>query len=211
MEAPEAVLKLLQDDAATEGEGRAAPQSPATTVVSARPADALRAAALVARSHGVAPILLSDRIEGEAQSVAAAMAEDLKTRLKASPASHRPFFLISGGETTVTLGDDDYGRGGRNTEFLLALALALDGVAGVSAIACDTDGIDGDGPAAGAIIDPNTLARARRLGLDPEDGLRRHDSQGFFAALGDLITTGPTRTNVNDFRAILVAPSWRSN
>jgi hydroxypyruvate reductase len=110
--------------------------------------------------------------------------------------------LISGGETTVTV--RGAGRGGRNGEFLLALAIALGGARGVHAIACDTDGVDGSGDNAGAVLGDDTLARAAALGLDPEAYLADNDSYGFFAALGDLVTTGPTRTNVNDFRAILI-------
>ncbi len=96
------------------------------------------------------------------------------------------------------------GRGGRNTEYLLGLALALDGRPGISALACDTDGIDGSEDNAGAVVTPRTLARARAAGLDPVDCLAANDAYGLFAALGDLVVTGPTRTNVNDFRAILV-------
>jgi hydroxypyruvate reductase len=119
----------------------------------------------------------------------------------------RPTVLLSGGETTVTLGPGKPGRGGRNTEFLLALSLALDGARGVWALAADTDGEDGaSGGAAGALMGPDTLSRARTLSLRPVASLDAHDSGGFFEALGDLLITGPTRTNVNDFRAILVLP-----
>ncbi|MBT6512800.1 MAG: glycerate kinase, partial [Rhodospirillaceae bacterium] len=109
----------------------------------------------------------------------------------------------SGGETTVTLRGEG-GSGGRNQKFLLALAVALDGAPGMHALACDTDGIDGFSRAAGAIIDPDTLSRARSLGIEPRDALARQDSGGFFAALDDAVITGPTRTNVNDFHAILI-------
>jgi hydroxypyruvate reductase len=115
-----------------------------------------------------------------------------------------PAVLISGGETTVTVRGN--GRGGRNTEFLLALAIALDGHPHIHAIACGTDGIDGTEDNAGAILGPDSLARARALGLDPAAHLANNDTYGFFAALGDLVVTGPTRTNVNDFRAILIEP-----
>ncbi len=115
--------------------------------------------------------------------------------------------LLSGGETTVTV--RGRGRGGRNAEFLLALALALDGAPGVHAIACDTDGIDGTEDNAGALIGPDTLARAGRLGLDARARLADNDGYGFFATLGDIVVTGPTLTNVNDFRAILVLPDPR--
>jgi glycerate 2-kinase len=111
--------------------------------------------------------------------------------------------LLSGGETTVAVRGT--GRGGRNAEFALALALALDGAPGIHAIACDTDGIDGTEDNAGALIDPTTIRRARAQGLDPERMLDAHDSYTFFKALGDLVVTGPTRTNVNDFRAVLIS------
>jgi hydroxypyruvate reductase len=110
--------------------------------------------------------------------------------------------LLSGGETTVTVRSD--GRGGRNAEYALGLALALDGHPGISAIACDTDGVDGTEDNAGAVVTPNTLIRAGEAGLDPVAALAANDAYGLFAALGDLVVTGPTLTNVNDFRAILV-------
>ena len=116
---------------------------------------------------------------------------------------HRHGVLISGGETTVTM-DALGGTGGPNCEYLLALAVALDGAPNVHAIACDTDGIDGSTDAAGAFIGPDTLTRARAAGMDARDMLGRHDSYEFFRQLGDLVVTGPTRTNVNDFRAVLV-------
>ena len=112
--------------------------------------------------------------------------------------------ILSGGETTVTIRGS--GRGGPNAEYALALALALDGAAGITALAADSDGIDGSEDNAGAICLPDTLVRARAAGLDPQGHLADNDSYGFFAALGDLVMSGPTRTNVNDFRAILVAP-----
>ncbi|NQU72936.1 MAG: glycerate kinase, partial [Rhodospirillales bacterium] len=111
--------------------------------------------------------------------------------------------LLSGGEVTVTLGEAG-GKGGPNAEYALALAIALDGCADIHAIACDTDGIDGDGDAAGALISPHTLTRAAAAGMDPRAMLDRHDSYGFFNKLGDHVITGPTRTNVNDFRAVLI-------
>lgn len=166
----------------------------------ATPARALAAAAGVARAHGLEPILLGDDIEGESRLVAQEMARLVRAHSK-------PTVLISGGETTVTLGDQGGGRGGRNTEFALSLACELDGLAGVWALACDTDGEDGANlGAAGAIVRPDTLRRAREAGLDPRAALAAHDSGSFFAALGDLVTTGPTLTNVNDFRAIVILP-----
>ena len=166
----------------------------------ARPADAQEAAAAAARARGVAPTLLGADLEGEARDLAIEHA-----RLsKQAPAG----VLISGGETTVTIDNATTpgGRGGRNCEYLLALAIALDGAPGIHALACDTDGIDGTEDAAGAFISPDTLTRARDAGLDPAAMLRDHDSYSFFERLGDLIVTGPTRTNVNDFRAILISP-----
>mgnify|MGYP003668038877 CR=1 FL=1 len=164
----------------------------------ARPADALAAAAAHARRAGIAATVLGDAIEGEARAVAA----DHAARALSAPSG----ILISGGETTVTIGKGETsGKGGRNCEYLLALAVALDGAPGIHAIACDTDGIDGTEDAAGAMIGPDTLRRGQALGLDAGAFLREHDSYSYFAALGDLIVTGPTRTNVNDFRAILIA------
>ncbi len=157
----------------------------------------LEAAAVVARQAGIVSILLGDDIEGEARVVAAEQA-----RLALSQAT--PCVLISGGETSVTVRGN--GRGGRNAEYLLALAIALDGVAGIHAIACDTDGIDGTEDNAGALLGPDSLARARGLELGAQAMLDDNDGYGFFSALGDLVVTGPTRTNVNDFRAILVLP-----
>ena len=160
-----------------------------------RPADALEAAMGRARRHGLPARNLGDDLEGEARELARGHA--------ALARAMAPGAVVSGGETTVTIARPG-GRGGRNCEYLLALAIALDGAAGIHAIACDTDGIDGTEDAAGAVIGPDTLARARALGLDAAAMLDGHDSYGFFSALGDLVVTGPTLTNVNDFRAILV-------
>lgn len=172
--------------------------SASTFTLIACPADAQAAAAEAARARGIAPILLGADLEGEARDVAA---EHARLSQKSPPG-----VLISGGETTVTVDDSTPpgGRGGRNCEYLLALALALDGAPNIHALACDTDGIDGTEDAAGAFISPDTIDRARDAGLDPAAMLRDHDSYSFFERLGDLIVTGPTRTNVNDFRAILV-------
>jgi glycerate 2-kinase len=174
----------------------------------ASPAEALRAAAALALRRKIAPVVLSDRIEGEARDVAAVHAAiALQLRARRFQAGARvilpPAVLLSGGETTVTVVGS--GRGGRNTEFLLALGVALDGAPGISALACDTDGIDGTEDNAGAILYPDSLARAAARGVAARASLVDHDGYGFFAALGDLVSTGPTRTNVNDFRAILVA------
>jgi hydroxypyruvate reductase len=156
----------------------------------------LKAACACFERHGIPAVVLSDSVSGDAQAVAkqhAALARTVKTR---------PIALISGGETTVTL-RPQHGRGGRNAEFLLALTLELADTP-AWAIACDTDGIDGTEDNAGALIGPETLPRARNLGLDAAAFLAAHDSHGFFAALGDLIVSGPTRTNVNDYRALLI-------
>lgn len=173
----------------------------AKTVLIARPRDALDAAARVAQAWGLTPIVLGDAIEGEARDVAAAHAA-----LALNTVSQKPCVLLSGGETTVTVTGG--GRGGRNAEYLLALAIALDGRAGIHAMAADTDGVDGSEDNAGALLSPDTLARAARLDVDAADRLADNDGYGFFEALGDLVVTGPTLTNVNDFRAILIdAPS----
>lgn len=163
---------------------------------------ALEAAAAVADENGYEPVMLGDTIEGEASETGRFMAATVQMMDRDSDAT-RPVAILSGGETTVTIGPEGAGRGGRNTEFLLSLAIALGDDNGRYAIACDTDGIDGTEDAAGAIITPDTLARGRALGLDAEEYLRRHDSYSYFDALGDLVRTGPTMTNVNDFRAIL--------
>jgi hydroxypyruvate reductase len=157
----------------------------------------LEAAAAVFAARGIAPINLGDAITGEASEVAKTMAAQARE-------ARRPSVLISGGECTVTVRGSG-GRGGRCAEFLLALAVELHGVAGIHAIAADTDGIDGSEDNAGALLAPDTLARARAQGLDARKLLAANSSYDFFAALGDLVVTGPTRTNVNDYRAILIA------
>ncbi len=171
----------------------------------ATPQMALDAAAAVARAAGITPIILGDAIEGEARDVAlvhAAIARQVQRRGQPMPA---PAVLLSGGETTVTV--RGRGRGGRNAEFLLALAVALDGAPGIHALAGDTDGIDGTEDNAGARLAPDSIRRAQALGIVARDRLADNDGYGFFSALGDLIRTGPTLTNVNDFRAILVLPA----
>jgi glycerate 2-kinase len=165
------------------------------TEMIAAPAQSLAAAAKLARDAGYRVIDLGDRVEGEAREVARRQAAQ-------ALATKGPAVILSGGETTVTL--KGKGRGGRNAEFALALALALDGKANISAIAGDTDGIDGSEDNAGAVVKGDTLARAKAKGLDASAFLANNDAYSFFAELGDLIVTGPTRTNVNDFRAILI-------
>ncbi|CAJ0716024.1 MULTISPECIES: glycerate kinase [Ralstonia] len=163
---------------------------------------ALEAAAAQARALGYEAHILSDSIEGEARDVAEVHAGIVRQIVARDQPFTKPCVILSGGETTVTVRGS--GRGGRNAEFLLALGVALDGLPGVHAIACDTDGIDGSEDNAGAILTPDSLARAEALGLKPKQLLDNNDGYGFFDALGDLIVTGPTRTNVNDFRAILI-------
>ncbi|MEC4720128.1 glycerate kinase [Noviherbaspirillum sp. CPCC 100848] len=163
---------------------------------------ALEAAADRARALGIEPQILSDHIEGEARDVATAHADIVREMHGQVKASGKPRVLLSGGETTVTVRGK--GRGGRNAEFLLALAVALEGMPDVHAIACDTDGIDGSEDNAGAVIGPDTLARAAASGIDAQAMLADNNGYGFFSALGDLVVTGPTLTNVNDFRAVLV-------
>lgn len=169
----------------------------------ASPQKSLMAAAGVARGAGITPLILGDSIEGEARDVGFVMAGiALQVRRFLQPVAP-PCVLISGGETTVTI--KGQGVGGRNVEFLLALALKLNGAPNITALAADTDGVDGGREVAGAFIDPDTSTRARALGIDLATALSNNDGHGFFEALSDQIITGPTLTNVNDFRAILIA------
>jgi glycerate 2-kinase len=174
----------------------------AHTVMIAKPQDALEAAAAAARAAGVTPLILGDSIEGEARDVALVHAGIARQAARHGQPGEPPLVLLSGGETTVTVRGK--GRGGRNAEFLLALAVALDGHPGIHAIACDTDGIDGTEDNAGALVAPDSLARAWKLGVNAKARLADNDGYGFFEMLGDLVKTGPTLTNVNDFRAILI-------
>jgi hydroxypyruvate reductase len=199
---PAVAARLARDDDETPKPG-SLPHAALHLI--ATPAMALQAAAETARLLGLAPLILGDALEGESREmgiVMAGIAHSVAVHGLPLPA---PALLLSGGETTVTIGTGPAGRGGRNTEFLLSLALALAGQPGTWAAAGDTDGIDGTGDAAGAIVTPDTLARARAAGFDPRAVLDRHDSYRLFDAIGDLIRTGPTLTNVNDVRAILVA------
>ena len=175
-----------------------------TTIV-ARPQASLEAAAEVARRSGVTPLILGDSLEGEAREVGRVMAGIARQVATHGQPLPTPCVLLSGGETTVTVRAKG-GRGGRNTEFLLGLADQLHGLAGTWAIAGDTDGIDGSEENAGAVVTPDTLERARAAGLKAAEHLARNDAWSFFAGLDDLVTTGPTLTNVNDFRAVLVLP-----
>ena len=175
------------------------------TVLVSRPQDSLEAAAEVARAAGITPVILGDSLEGEAREVAKVMSGIARQVVAYGQPAPAPCVLLSGGETTVTL--RGRGRGGRNAEFLLALAVALAGTPGITALACDTDGIDGSEDNAGALLAPDSLARAAAAGLDAKARLADNDGYGFFDGLGDLIVTGPTRTNVNDFRAIVIMPA----
>ena len=170
----------------------------------ATPQQSLEAAAETARTKGITPLILSDRIEGEAREVGKALAGIAQQVAAHGQPAKAPVVLLSGGETTVTVRGS--GRGGRNAEFLLGLTLALNGHPDIYAVAADTDGIDGSEDNAGAMAVPDSLARMRGAGLDPSAMLADNDAYSAFAAAGDLIVTGPTRTNVNDFRAILVLP-----
>jgi len=169
----------------------------------ATPQIALEAAAAVARAAGIAAYILGDALEGEARDVGKVLAAVAHQVVKHGQPFAAPCVLLSGGETTVTVRGT--GRGGRNVECLLAMGIALDSLARVHALAGDTDGVDGQEEIAGALLTPDTLARAWTLGLKPRDMLANNDGHGFFAALGDAVVTGPTLTNVNDFRAILIA------
>jgi hydroxypyruvate reductase len=171
-------------------------------VMIATPQMSLEAAAAAARSAGAEPLILANAIEGEARDVALVHAAIARQSYDFGQPSPPPCVLISGGETTVTVRGG--GRGGRNAEFLLALGVALDGHPGIHALAADTDGIDGTEDNAGAVLGPDSIARAAAVGVAAKARLADNDGYGFFSALGDLVVTGPTRTNVNDFRAIIV-------
>lgn len=166
------------------------------------PQIALEAAGGVAQAAGITPYLLGDAIEGEARDVGKVMAGIARQVALRGQPFQAPCVLLSGGETTVTLRGQ--GRGGRNVEFLLSLGVSLDGLPGVHALAGDTDGVDGVEEIAGAYLAPDSLARAWEKGIRPKDALADNDGHGFFNALGDSVVTGPTLTNVNDFRAILI-------
>jgi glycerate 2-kinase len=177
--------------------------SRATAIVLATARDALAAAAAAAESWGLLPIVLGERIEGEAREVGRRHGEHALHLVGWQEGETAAAVLLSGGETTVTVRGN--GRGGRNTEYLLGLALALEAHAGIYALAADTDGIDGSADNAGAFVAPDTLGRALAGGLDPVALLADNDAYALFERLDDLVVTGPTLTNVNDFRAIIVS------
>ena len=209
IELPARVRALLQS-----GEGETVkPGDPRLAGIDTRmiatPQMALEAAAKVAREAGIAAWILGDSIEGEARDVGKVMAGIAQQCALHGQPFQAPCVLLSGGETTVTVRGT--GRGGRNVEFLLSLGVALNGLPGVHAIAGDTDGVDGFEEIAGAHLAPDTLERAWALGIKPQDRLADNDGHGFFQALGDSIVTGPTLTNVNDFRAILVTQAARGS
>lgn len=173
-----------------------------TNTVIAAPQQSLEAAAGYAWEAGVTPMILGDSIEGESREVGVVLAGNARQVRRHGQPTRPPCVLLPGGETTVTV--RGAGHGGPNVELLVSMALALHGEPGVHALACDTDGVDGADEIAGAIIDPSTLDRAAALGVDAAGALAGNDGHSFFAALGDQVITGPTLTNVNDFRAVLI-------
>ncbi|WP_438752436.1 glycerate kinase type-2 family protein [Pararhizobium sp. O133] len=201
---PEAVMRHLVSDQAAAPRPDHSVFNNQTHHVIASAAVSLDAAAVTARALGVEAVILSDAIEGEARDIGrmhAAIARE--TALRGRP-FQKPVVILSGGETTVTISGEGYGKGGRNSEFLLSFALDIDGVDGIHALAADTDGIDGSEDNAGAFADGTTVARMRAAGADPRDHLARHDAWTAFNASGDLFVPGPTGTNVNDLRALLI-------
>ena len=195
-------------EALARGSGVVRPDDPRLArvhnVIYAAPRQSLEAAAELAREAGCEVRVLGDALEGEASVVAEAQASEALAVQHSLRPEDAPVLLLSGGELTVTRRGD--GIGGPNAEFCLALALALDGAEGIHALACDTDGVDGAADVAGAVIGPKILKTAVERGCDPTTALRRNDAHSFFAALDAQVVTGPTLTNVNDFRAILVQP-----
>ena len=172
------------------------------TIMIATPQVSLEAAAEIARQAGITPVILGDAIEGEARDVGTVHAAIARQVARHGQPAKAPAVLLSGGETAVTMRGS--GRGGRNGEFSLALAVSLDGNPNIHAIACDTDGIDGSEDNAGVFVAPDTLRRAAEIGLNAKSQLADNNAYGFFEPLGDLVMSGPTLTNVNDFRAILI-------
>jgi glycerate 2-kinase len=176
--------------------------STTTNTIIAAPSQSLEAAKKIAEAAGIAVTILGDALEGEARDLAreqGAMALKMQSKIST------PHLLLSGGECTVTRTGD--GVGGPNAEYALSLAIALNGADGIHALACDTDGVDGAAEVAGAMVTPNTLAKARAKDIDPHASLANNDAHSFFAGINDQVITGPTLTNVNDFRAILIEPA----
>jgi hydroxypyruvate reductase len=202
IELPENVREVLESGCGESVKPDDARLARTETRMIATPQMALEAASKIARLAGFASYILGDSLEGEARDVGKVMAGFVRQVQLHNHPFEVPCVLLSGGETTVTVRGS--GRGGRNVEFLLSLGVALDGLAGVHALAGDTDGVDGQEEIAGAYLAPDSLRRAWAQGMRPKDSLDNNDGHGFFQALGDSVITGPTLTNVNDFRAILI-------
>ena len=198
---PAAAARLAQDADETPKPG-SLPRTEFRMI--ATPLMALQATAKAAAAMGFTPVILGDALEGESKEMGTVMAGIARSIRDHGYPVKAPAVLLSGGETTVTLGAGPYGHGGRNTEFLAGLAVALDGAPGIWAMAADTDGVDGMDEVAGAILTPDTLVRLKAQGLDARTMLAGHDSHTLFKSVGDLIVTGPTLTNVNDIRAVLI-------
>jgi hydroxypyruvate reductase len=203
---PAAVRAHLEKGAAGGVEETPKPGDPrlahVETIVVATPQRSLDAAAAVARKRGLEVVMLGDNLEGEARALGA---EHARKAIEHARRGGKPTVILSGGETTVTVRGT--GRGGRNVEYLLGKAIEANGATGIWGLAADTDGVDGAEDIAGGLFTPDSLARARALGRDPKAMLDDNDGHSFFEMLGDSIVTGPTKTNVNDFRATLIAPS----
>ena len=205
LEPPAAVRAHLEKGAAGDIEETPKPGDPrlahVETVMVATPKRSLEAAAELARGRGLDVVLLGDNLEGEARELGAAHA---RRAVERAARGEKPVVILSGGETTVTVRGK--GRGGRNVEYLLAEAIATNAAPSIWGLAADTDGVDGSEDIAGGLFTPDSLSRARTMGLDPKAMLDDNDGHSFFEMLGDCIVTGPTKTNVNDFRATLIAP-----
>ena len=204
VEAPASILDRLErcvDETPKPGDARLARVENRVIATAQR---SLQAAGRVFEQHGIQPVILGDTVTGEASEVAKVMAAIARQIRRHGSPFRAPVALISGGECTVTV-RNEAGRGGRCAEFLLSLAIELEDVDNAWALAADTDGIDGSEDNAGAVLGPETMKRARALGLNARERLGANDSYGFFSALGDLLVTGPTRTNVNDYRALVLS------
>jgi len=200
---PRHILDLLENGSSETLKPGDARLSGSKLRIIATPQAALEAAAKVAQANGITAHILSDRIEGESRDVGRVMAGIALQVARHNQPFSAPCVLLSGGETTVTVRGN--GRGGPNVEFLLSLGISLEGCPGISALAGDTDGVDGIEEIAGALLLPDSLSRAWQLGINPRECLAANDGHGFFQALGDSVITGPTLTNVNDFRAVLIS------